>query len=192
MIQYVNEEGYTDGFALKDKFLQTLLGIFFWDAIYDTEVKGAFIGKIQTVPLDLNYDFYGNRKVEIDTRLNEIGKKWTENDLEKCVKNIFDNHAHEESLVDCETFDETHVLKILRLIGRKALVEILKRIAMNFRELRKGFPNLFVWNETNKEVIILDFNFVIFLQSLHFLWFYCNLCILIINFVFVIILLGFF
>lgn len=152
LAEYLNEENFTDGLILKEKFLQTLLGIFFWDAIYKTEVKGAFISEIQTVPLDLKYNFYENRKLEIDRRLNEIEQKWTDEDLGKYVKNIFDNHAHEASLIDCETFDETHVLNILELIGRKALSEILKRIVMNFRELRKGFPNLFVWNETNKEV----------------------------------------
>ena len=52
---------------------KTLLGLFLWNEIYDSNLPDVFINNFQSVPLDVYTDqFYINRKDAIDSKLLTI------------------------------------------------------------------------------------------------------------------------
>lgn len=115
----------------------------------------AFINEIQYLPLDFfSADFYINRKLEIDERLQEIQSKWSLKQLEYIIHKTWKKHSYEHSLLNTSVINNAQQLcDIILCIGREKLALILKRLIQNFRLYRSGVPDLFVWNYSNHTVI---------------------------------------
>lgn len=150
------KNGFTNGIHCEGTLLVSIFFILFWDIIYDIYVPRTFINEIQSVPLDLlTEDFYENRKEHIDKRLRQIESDWTSEEMENFIVNNWNAHSHKKSMVMKNVVnDAEELIGIVRCIQRKSLSLSLRRLAVNFREHHSGLPDLFVWNLSQKKVIV--------------------------------------
>ena len=91
----VHDEGST---------VKSLFGLIFWDIIYEHPVPDVFRSSYQQVPLDLRSgEFYRNRKLRIDKRLETLCK-WDMKYVQNYVEKIFKENEGKESLVNWQRF----------------------------------------------------------------------------------------
>ncbi|KAL3286705.1 hypothetical protein HHI36_001200, partial [Cryptolaemus montrouzieri] len=149
---YRNEENY-NGIHCEGSLLVLLFTLFFWDIIYIYYVPNTFISKLQHAPLDMySESFYKNRRDVIEERLKDIAGNWTDEILEKNLKNNWDIHSHEESITKFNCVTEfKDLLKIFKCIDRKILSLIFERLVINYKRFRSGLPDLFLWKTETSE-----------------------------------------
>ena len=70
VLQHYMENGYTHGLHGEGSTLWTVIGLLFWEIIYQLEIDDVFISLFQAMPLDFDtLDFYQSRKQDIEKRL---------------------------------------------------------------------------------------------------------------------------
>lgn len=140
--------------SFDNKVLLTLFSLLFWDIIYHGDVDAAFISDIQYIPLDMYCNFYKNRKVHIEKRLEEINSLWVNEELNNFIRNLWRWHSHEKCLICPDIFrnDINNVILLIKIFGRKKISKVLRRYIMDCPETEVGFPNLFVYSEKGDKV----------------------------------------
>ncbi len=126
---------------------RSLFGLLFWEELFSEEF-GTFHHPLQRQPSDLNGDsFFTARKEMLEQRVNAIkSKKGLIQYLEKIYHENYgiSNHFvfwHEELMSTIET--------MIHYLPLKGLKKVLVKIAQQTKENSTGFPDLFLWNESD-------------------------------------------
>lgn len=125
---------------------RAIFGLIFWDIIFDPSLV-AFHHPFQRRPSDLHLPaFYEKRKDLIISRLSEL------NSLDKML--VAMGSCYEQHFGVANPFvlwmDElwTIVRKAVELVGVEKMVLVVHEMSKNIVENARGFPDLFVWDET--------------------------------------------
>lgn len=148
--------GYSEGLHREGATVNTLFGIYFWDALY-APVCDVFRSPHQAAPLDLDdANFYEARRQQIDHRLSELCS-WCEEEAEVELERIWNHHAGEVSLVAWDLFRNVeHAKGLVNSLGLRVIAAICERLAKDHRFTRSGFPDLIVWNPSTKMSRIVE------------------------------------
>ncbi|KJH40262.1 VRR-NUC domain protein [Dictyocaulus viviparus] len=116
---YLENEGFNKGVHAEGSIWHTVLGLLFYDIIFDYDVKNVWFSELQ-----ITGDCFGR------------GVDGTDNDDMECAKSRGDD--------------------FLFCCPRLALLSILKRIVMDYRNCRSGFPDLTMWNTVTRTVAVIE------------------------------------
>ncbi|XP_060082746.1 fanconi-associated nuclease 1-like [Ylistrum balloti] len=156
VLEHYLQNGYTDGLHAEGGTVSSLFMLFFWDVIY-CDIPDAFHSAYQSMPLDLHSDhFYASRQHMIDKRLEKL-KRSSEEELHQMVSDVWEHHEGESGGMNWDRFSGVdHVKGLVSCFGGKVIAGILERYACNPRQTRGGFPDLTLWNTSNKTVKICE------------------------------------
>ena len=180
------ERGFTNGLHAEGSVVNTINAIVFWDILFDMDVPDAFRCPMQSVPLD--YDtchFYEQRKGPIERRLADL-VEWSQDELCNFVSDRWDTcHRVTASPANWELFSSlNHLLSLLKCFTGEQISSICRRLIMNHRNTRSGFPDLTMWDTTgpgrvmfvevkgpndrlsNKQILWLDYLTAIGIEAL--------------------------
>ncbi|PSN42849.1 hypothetical protein C0J52_16421 [Blattella germanica] len=144
--------GYTEGIHGESSIIITLFGFIFWDLIYEYPVPDVFRSNYQREPLDLHTgEFYTNRKDMIDDRLKYLCD-WDIGHVKNHIESILLSHGGKESVINWKRFRSLNqIVTLIECINVQVLSKILERLIKNYQSVRRGFPDLLVWNPNRKE-----------------------------------------
>ena len=152
---YKSREKYPNGLHCESLVYQALLNILLWDIIY-APVPDAFRFAHQTLPLDfVSEQFYLRRKEMIDTRLESL-IKMSDTEVYEEIERVWTEHKNTQCLFDWNKISTEILKELVYCISILVLVKIFKRMMSNFRLNRSGFPDLIVWDATNKRVKAIE------------------------------------
>lgn len=151
VLQHYMENGYTHGVHGEGSTLWTVIGLLFWDIIYKSEIADVFLSQFQAIPLDFDtLDFYKSRQSVIEHRLDCI-RNWSSSEIVEEVAKIWNENHGQTSLVFWDRFrDLDHIDGLIQCILPHTLAAISQRLLRNYRHYRSGFPDLTIWNPTEK------------------------------------------
>ncbi|KAJ3648874.1 hypothetical protein Zmor_020643 [Zophobas morio] len=158
-LQYYRTVGFPDGEHCEGNLIIASFCLLFWDIIYEDYVKGTFVSKVQSAPLDMySSHFYKNRERRIKRRLSDIEHKWTEEIFRRRLFDRWTLHSHETSLcsLDAVVDKPERLYNAITCIGRDVLGKIFERLVKNFKYYRSGFPDLIVWNLPEKKAKFVE------------------------------------
>ena len=118
--------------------VNTIAVILFWDVLYDTDVPDAFRSPYQATPLDFDSDsFYQSRKVEIDTRLEDL-RAWTFDELREFAITRWNRSCHvSTSPANWDLFRSVdHFIGLLSCFTPQQLVGVCERLIKHHRHTR--------------------------------------------------------
>ncbi len=145
-IDYFEEKGW-NGFHAENFLWRGIFGLVFWEEIFD-ESHGSFHHPLQRQPSDLNDDvFFESRSHLLEERLKSLkSKKSIQSHIEK---------YHDEKDGIANRFVIWHesllpaLLIMVEKVPLKGLKQVLLEMSKNMKENSAGFPDLFLWNETD-------------------------------------------
>ncbi|KAE9421645.1 hypothetical protein Angca_006360, partial [Angiostrongylus cantonensis] len=154
---YIEYEGFSRVHA-EGSIWHTVLGMLFYDIIFDNSVKNVWFSELQTNPIDLNSkSLYDNRRERFDERFKWI-ESATEEELAEIIRTTW--HAQrnvETSEINWELFQDVEdFLEFFFCCPRLGLLSVLKRIVMDYRNCRSGFPDLTMWNTPTKTIAVVE------------------------------------
>uniref|UniRef100_A0A0K0DH29 Fanconi-associated nuclease n=1 Tax=Angiostrongylus cantonensis TaxID=6313 RepID=A0A0K0DH29_ANGCA len=157
---YIEYEGFSSGVHAEGSIWHTVLGMLFYDIIFDNSVKNVWFSELQTNPIDLNSkSLYDNRRERFDERFKWI-ESATEEELAEIIRTTW--HAErnvETSEINWELFQDVEdflVGEFFFCCPRLGLLSVLKRIVMDYRNCRSGFPDLTMWNTPTKTIAVVE------------------------------------
>ncbi|CAI4222864.1 unnamed protein product [Auanema sp. JU1783] len=127
-MHYLENENYTKGVHAEGSIWHTVLGLLFYDIIFDHSIKGMWASKLQDAEIE-----------------EQIYLCWV---AHNGVVNSEISWELFESPDDCNEF--------IRCCPREALVNVLQRIIMNYKATRSGFPDLTMWNVETRQVAVVE------------------------------------
>ncbi|KAK6042456.1 VRR-NUC domain protein [Cooperia oncophora] len=120
----------------------TVLGLLFYDIIFDHNVNGVWLSEVQTNPIDLNSrDLFESRRERFEERFSWL-QMATDEEIADAVRItwIATRHCGRTSEINW-VFSRT---KFLFCCPRSGLLAVLRRIVTDYRNCRSGFPDLTV------------------------------------------------
>ncbi|XP_047501119.1 LOW QUALITY PROTEIN: fanconi-associated nuclease 1-like [Penaeus chinensis] len=156
VLGHYKDQGYTEGLHREGTTVNSLFGLYFWDALY-SPVSDVFRSPHQASPLDLDDpNFYAARKEWIDQRLSDM-RHWPEERAFSELEQIWTQHLGKVSLVAWDLFRNIdHAKSFVASMGTSVLAAICERLAKDHRFTRSGFPDLVVWDPLNKKCRIVE------------------------------------
>lgn len=146
VLEYFENEGW-QGVHAENYIWRGLFGLVFWHIIFDTS-HGSFHHPLQRQPSDLNDTvFFETRQALLEEQLKKFK---TRKQLAKHV-----NSLHEQKLGIANRFVTWHeqLLPSLEVMIQKlplaGLKKVLLEMSKNMKENSAGFPDLFIWNESD-------------------------------------------
>ena len=152
------EKGYTNGLHAEGSIVNSIAVILFWDIVYELEIPDVFRSPQQGAPLDFNSPhFYESRKAEIEQRLADI-QRWSHEEVIEFVTPTWEScHDITSSPVNWELFSSlNHLLSLLKCFSGDQLSGLCRRLIMNHRHTRSGFPDLTMWDVHGSRVIFIE------------------------------------
>lgn len=141
VLRHFAEQGY-DGLHSENYIWRSTFGLTFWDLLYDQE-QMSFHNPLQRQSDDLytieNKEIFLEYLNRFGTR-KQLKKYWQTIANEKFGINNPFVYWHSELI--------EHVETLLDRVPFKAVKNIMITMTENLRENSKGFPDLFVWNDT--------------------------------------------
>ena len=186
-LSYYLKNGFTNGKHGETSSIMIIFGLLFFEIIFDSSVPNVFIDKFQTVPLDLNTDyFYLNRKEAIDARVKEL----RENDIHyviDLVESVWNKYDGVQcSLVNWNLFENLEEFKgLLLCFTSETIASLCEYIAQNYRYCRSGGPDLLIWSKNTNDVKFvevkgpgdkLSYKQIVWLDLLHRITISCEVC----------------
>jgi len=158
-IDYYKGIGFDKGLHHEGSTFFTLFCIFMWDIVF-MKVADVFRNKYQTLPLDFfTKDFYLTRKPEIDERLNHL-EKWISNEFNSAnhIREIWEaNHDVSCGSMKWGLFSSPEsVIELVSGLGSKVLAAIFRRIAMEPGTMKRGLPDLVLWQSGTPKAKIVE------------------------------------
>ena len=155
-LQEYDKAGGWWGLHEEGMLLRMLFGLLFWDQIFASGVRHAFLSPCQDGPLDLEHPwaFYRNRREALEARLSEL-RLMSPLDL---ASEVFDSWTSHHG-VRCRgvRWDRLPV-EILQLaamgLGGKALSAACKPFLINARYYHGGLPDLFLLRVLKGEQVL--------------------------------------
>ncbi|VDN56078.1 unnamed protein product [Dracunculus medinensis] len=126
----------------------TIFGLLFYDVIFDQSVEHVWFSETQINPADLNVKgFYDMRKIGFDKKFSEIQHLSAVKILET-IKPVYEKHYGEtNSEISWGCFSGfEQIERFISCCKPEMLVAVFKRLAMDYRNCRSGFPDLTLWN----------------------------------------------
>jgi len=150
---HFTSDGLTQALHAEGAIFNSLLGLLFWEVIYDVEVPDAFRDPCQSLPYDWDTDhFYSARQTEIDVRLAELRGLEREELAEEAVRR-WGQHLDTVSLVHWSLLQSENMLRQLVLcFDPLSLVSVMERMVRDHRSTRSGLPDLTLWNSHSRTV----------------------------------------
>ncbi|ROT66235.1 putative fanconi-associated nuclease 1 isoform X2 [Penaeus vannamei] len=156
VLGHYKDQGYTEGLHREGTTVNSLFGLYFWDALY-LPVSDVFRSPHQASPLDLDDpNFYAARKEWIDRRLGDM-RLWSEERAVSELEQVWTQHIGKVSLVAWDLFRNLdHAKSLVASMGTNTLAAVCERLAKDHRFTRSGFPDLVVWDPLNKKCRIVE------------------------------------
>ncbi|KAK2577223.1 hypothetical protein KPH14_003369 [Odynerus spinipes] len=155
-LDFYYHQGFNGGVHCEGSLPVTLFFVLFWEELYNIDVPGSFVTLYQKVPLDLfTQDFYKNRKETIDMKL-QIVRNIDPESLSNLMQNKFKSCNHIESMMHTTLFTSNDIKDIVHCLGTDGVVGICERLIHNYTLWKSGFPDLIVWNSSNKNCKIIE------------------------------------
>ena len=150
-LRYYTKNEKLKGVIGQNSIIKALYFLLLWEEIFEEDIPLVLQSKYQGAPLDLfEKDFYFNRKVQIDKKLEKISK-YNKEELIENIKNIYEaKKGIKNPCVSWESYlnDEKVLIKVGVAFGAERLVEIFKVVLNNgLKYVKKGMPDLFLWRE---------------------------------------------
>ncbi|CAJ0591774.1 unnamed protein product [Cylicocyclus nassatus] len=155
---YLAKEGFNNGVHAEGSIWHTILGLLFYDIVFDHSLKDVWLSELQAHPIDLNSrDLYKNRQERFDERFAWL-ETTTNEEIEDVVRSTWSaQHAQETSEINWELFHSVDdLLVFLFCCPRPGLLAVLRRVITDYRNCRSGFPDLTVWNSSKKTVAVVE------------------------------------
>ena len=146
-MNHFSSDGTTQALHAEGAIFNSLLGLLFWEVIYDVDVPDAFRDPCQSLPYDWDTDhFYSARRTEIEVRLAELRSVEREELAEEVVTS-WAQHQDTLSLVSWSVLSSEKMVRQLVLCFEPlGLVSVLERLVTDHRSTRSGLPDLTLWN----------------------------------------------
>ena len=146
-MNHFTSDGSTQALHAEGAIFNSLLGLLFWEVIYDVEVPDAFRDPCQSLPYDWDTDhFYAARRTEIEVRLAEL-RSLEREELAEEVGSRWARHQDTLSLVNWSVLSSERMVRQLVLcFDPLGLVSVLGRMVTDHRSTRSGLPDLTLWN----------------------------------------------
>lgn len=121
-------------------------------------VPNTFISNIQCYPLDMySGEFYKNRKIHVDDRINSIENVWSVDHLSEFITNVWCEYSKQmNSSISYEFEDVEQLGSIVHCIGNKVMAAVCRRFAEDFRLHRAGLPDLFLWDPSTSKCAFIE------------------------------------
>uniref|UniRef100_A0A158R4T1 Fanconi-associated nuclease n=1 Tax=Syphacia muris TaxID=451379 RepID=A0A158R4T1_9BILA len=155
---YIKNEGFNEGVHAEGGIWHFIYGLLFYDIIFDDTVKNVWFSETQINPADLNSkSFYLERKAKFDARFVKLENGVME-DFVQQINTIYEKHYGEtnsEMSWECFT-DFEQVQRFMLCCEPRMLAAIFRRMTMDYRNCRSGFPDLTVWNSSTKKLAVIE------------------------------------
>ncbi|VDP06118.1 unnamed protein product [Heligmosomoides polygyrus] len=150
---YLEKEGFNNGVHAEGSIWHTVLGLLFYDIIFDHSVKDVWLSEVQTNPVDLNSrNLYESRRERFDNRFLWL-QTASEEDITDAVRITWTaQHSLETSEINWDLFLD----EFFFCCPRQGVLAVLRRIVTDYRNCRSGFPDLTMWNTTTKTVAVVE------------------------------------
>ncbi|KAK6753836.1 hypothetical protein RB195_013056 [Necator americanus] len=155
---YIENEDFNKGVHAEGSIWHTVLGLLFYDIIFDHSVKDVWLSELQANPIDLNSRaLYENRREIFDERFTWL-ETAAESEIEDVIRTTWDaQHLLENSEINWELFENVDdFLEFFFCCPRKGLLAILRRVITDYRNCRSGFPDLTMWNTKTRNVAVVE------------------------------------
>ena len=133
-LRYYTKNEKLKGVIGQNSIIKALYFLLLWEEIFEDDIPLVFQSKYQGAPLDFfEKDFYINRKVQIDKKLEKISK-YNKEELIENIKNIYEaKKGIKNPCVSWESYlnDEKVLIKVGVAFGAERLVEIFKVVLNN-------------------------------------------------------------
>lgn len=145
-IAYFNDEGMNAVFS-ENHLWRAIFGLIFWDIVFDPALV-AFHHPFQRRPSDLYLpDFYQKRKELIISHLDSF------QDIQQLLTYMGETYVSKAGIANpfVVWLEEIWLMsrKAVEVIELDSLKKILHEMSKNLVENLRGFPDLFVWDETS-------------------------------------------
>uniref|UniRef100_A0A914DF53 Fanconi-associated nuclease n=1 Tax=Acrobeloides nanus TaxID=290746 RepID=A0A914DF53_9BILA len=155
---FLNQREFDEGVHGEGQPWHSLFGLLCYDIIFDHSVPGVWFSELQIHPVDLTTPYlYSNRKEKFDARFDFLlnADKKT---LEELVSKHYEEHFNEQNTeVSWELFTNLEQIhRFLSCCEPNMLVALFKRMVMDYRSVRSGFPDLVVWNASKKKLAVIE------------------------------------
>ncbi|ETN69960.1 VRR-NUC domain protein [Necator americanus] len=155
---YIENEDFNKGVHAEGSIWHTVLGLLFYDIIFDHSVKDVWLSELQANPIDLNSRaLYENRREIFDERFTWL-ETAVESEIEDVIRTTWDaQHLLENSEINWELFENVDdFLEFFFCCPRKGLLAILRRVITDYRNCRSGFPDLTMWSTKTRNVAVVE------------------------------------
>ena len=152
-MSHFTKDGTSQALHAEGAIFNSLLGLLFWDVIYDVDVPDAFRDPCQSLPYDWDTDhFYTARETEIGVRLAELRSLEREELAEEAV-NSWVLHLDTVGLVSWSLLQSDNILRqIVLCFDPLSLVSVMERMVRDHRSTRSGLPDVTLWNYQDRSV----------------------------------------
>ncbi|CAI5449171.1 unnamed protein product [Caenorhabditis angaria] len=155
---YLENEGFTNGVHDEGAIWHTIFGILFYDIIFDVEeFSDTWISECQDSPIDLPNTLYSRRKTQFDSRFEWLNQA-EDQEIENLIRNVWKNNCQITNR-ECNwsLFESPDIIiDFWSCLPRDGIYQIFKRLAENYRNCRSGFPDLTMWNISEKRVTVVE------------------------------------
>ncbi|XP_014603918.1 PREDICTED: fanconi-associated nuclease 1-like isoform X1 [Polistes canadensis] len=152
---YYNQ-GFNGGVHCEGALPVTLFYALFWEELFNIDIPGTFVSLYQIAPLDLfTKDFYKNRKVAIDNKLNLL-RSFDRESFSSLVEDNFILYSRFTSMMHVNMFTNNNIKEIVYCLGTECVLKICERLISNYILWKAGFPDLIVWNSNDKRCKIIE------------------------------------
>ena len=155
-LEHYNELGYKGNWT-ENEYWWAIMALLFWDVIFArlpgvfTPEFGGFPSAMQDMPFDFfSPDFYPRRKKLIEKRIAELTQSklfgLRKGNIEAELKSAFRRHRGKP----CRPIDWARLTQIdslimaTRVLTDQQLIQIMRRLLVNFSDNRSGLPDLFL------------------------------------------------
>lgn len=150
---FIEEKGYEATFA-ENHLWRGMFGLIFWDIVFDPSLV-AFHHPFQRRPSDLHLPaFYEKRKTQIIDHLESFDS------VEKLLTEMGNCYEQHQGIANPFVIwlDEiwTMIRKAIECIGLENCKKVVHEMAKNIIENSRGFPDIFVWNPSNKDYEFIE------------------------------------
>lgn len=146
VLAYFEDQGW-QGIHSENFLWRSLFGLIFWEELFNEEY-GTFHHPLQRQPSDLRKStFFESRKEILEERINSIKSK---KGLLKYISAIHEeNHGIANRFVYWHDQLPELAETAIKHLPLKGLKKVMLEIAKQTKENSTGFPDLFIWNESD-------------------------------------------
>jgi len=142
--QYWQAQGYQAVFAENNLWL-ALFGLMLWQQLFESS-QSAILNEFERRPRDLTtQDFYLNQQVAIEQQLQIL-----ENPTAACqflLGQLSRHYGKANSIFSWQPELAQPLLALVRGAPAGALVQVLRKMAQDFRHHSSGYPDVLIWQE---------------------------------------------